>query len=126
MKIIGNSTFHFSINTDVFIIYHALHFVGGGSQNKSMIQILSDVFNVPVFVGDVPDSGALGAAFRAFHGHVCHKAGKYINADEVLTGKVVENFKFDLVAKPNEEHAKLYRELIRRYEELEKMHVRLL
>ncbi|KAK7123292.1 hypothetical protein R3I93_021641 [Phoxinus phoxinus] len=41
---------------------------GGASSNKDILQVLSDVFNAPVYTIDVPNSAGLGCAYRALHG----------------------------------------------------------
>uniref|UniRef100_A0A8C5DTC5 Xylulose kinase n=3 Tax=Gouania willdenowi TaxID=441366 RepID=A0A8C5DTC5_GOUWI len=41
---------------------------GGASSNKHILQVLSDVFNAPVYTIDVSDSACLGSAYRALHG----------------------------------------------------------
>lgn len=38
---------------------------GGASENKSILQVLSDVFNAPVYVLDDKDSAMLGGAYLA-------------------------------------------------------------
>jgi sugar (pentulose or hexulose) kinase len=101
------------------------YLAGGGSQNHAIIQILSDVFGVPVYIGDVPDSAALGAAFRSYHGYVCHaNGGQYIPADDVLNDKVTTRFSYKLAASPIEANHKIYAPMIKRYEELERRHVK--
>uniref|UniRef100_A0A3Q3MIA6 Xylulose kinase n=1 Tax=Mastacembelus armatus TaxID=205130 RepID=A0A3Q3MIA6_9TELE len=42
---------------------------GGASSNQELLQVLSDVFNAPVFTIDVSDSACLGSAYRALHGN---------------------------------------------------------
>uniref|UniRef100_A0A8C7E3K5 Xylulose kinase n=1 Tax=Naja naja TaxID=35670 RepID=A0A8C7E3K5_NAJNA len=41
---------------------------GGASHNKAILQILSDVFSVPVYTIDTANSACLGSAYRAIHG----------------------------------------------------------
>ena len=41
---------------------------GGGSANSAILQVLADVFGVPVYVAAQTDSASLGAAVRALHG----------------------------------------------------------
>ncbi|KAM8822660.1 xylulose kinase isoform 2-T3 [Spinachia spinachia] len=41
---------------------------GGASSNKDLLQVLSDVFNAPVYTLDVSNSACLGSAYRALHG----------------------------------------------------------
>ncbi|ROI48970.1 Xylulose kinase [Anabarilius grahami] len=42
---------------------------GGASANKDILQVLSDVFNAPVYTIDVANSACLGCAYRALHGN---------------------------------------------------------
>ncbi|CAN0079526.1 unnamed protein product, partial [Discosporangium mesarthrocarpum] len=48
---------------------------GGGSNNREVLQVLSDVFQAPVYTASFPDSAAVGAALRAKHGWACLKKG---------------------------------------------------
>ncbi|XP_056641413.1 xylulose kinase-like [Diorhabda sublineata] len=41
---------------------------GGASKNKAILQVLSDVFNAPVYVQPAANSAMLGAAYQAKHG----------------------------------------------------------
>uniref|UniRef100_A0A8C2X8T1 Xylulose kinase n=1 Tax=Cyclopterus lumpus TaxID=8103 RepID=A0A8C2X8T1_CYCLU len=41
---------------------------GGASSNKDILQVLSDVFNAPVYSIDLCSSACLGSAYRALHG----------------------------------------------------------
>lgn len=47
---------------------------GGGSRNKSLLQVLADIFNTPVYTLDGVDSANLGGAYRAKHGYDCLKS----------------------------------------------------
>jgi xylulokinase len=40
---------------------------GGGSRNKELLQLMSNVFDMPVFVLDSTNAASLGACFRAKH-----------------------------------------------------------
>uniref|UniRef100_A0A4W6FWP3 Xylulose kinase n=1 Tax=Lates calcarifer TaxID=8187 RepID=A0A4W6FWP3_LATCA len=40
---------------------------GGASSNKEILQVLSDVFNAPVYTIDLSNSTCLGSAYRALH-----------------------------------------------------------
>jgi xylulokinase len=44
---------------------------GGASENDAIVQILSNVFGVPVFSVSQPDAASLGAAYRALHAVSC-------------------------------------------------------
>ncbi|NXW56282.1 XYLB kinase, partial [Eurystomus gularis] len=43
---------------------------GGASRNEKILQVLSDVFNAPVYTIDTANSACLGSAYRAIHGLV--------------------------------------------------------
>jgi len=51
---------------------------GGASRNRAVVQVLADVFGVPVSSGEVTGSAALGAAYRAAHGRQCADAGRFV------------------------------------------------
>jgi xylulokinase len=87
---------------------------GGGSANKGILKVISQVFGVPVYVGDAPSSAAFGAAYRALHGYECEKRGSFVTFAEVMEGapgftKAVDG-----------EKCAVYDEMIKRYAELEK------
>uniref|UniRef100_A0A8D3CDF3 Xylulose kinase n=1 Tax=Scophthalmus maximus TaxID=52904 RepID=A0A8D3CDF3_SCOMX len=48
--------------------FSAMVATGGASSNKEILQVLSDVFNTPVFTMDLSNSACLGSAYRAVHG----------------------------------------------------------
>uniref|UniRef100_W8B422 Xylulose kinase n=2 Tax=Ceratitis capitata TaxID=7213 RepID=W8B422_CERCA len=50
--------FHFGSNTKIIA-------TGGASVNKSILQVISDVFNAPVFVQNESEAALFGAAYRA-------------------------------------------------------------
>ena len=86
---------------------------GGASQNKAILQVLSDVFNTPVYVKDVPNSALLGSALRAKH--------TWINPEmpfaQILDGHGDEHVPV-LVASPRHLE-EIYSKLCQRYQELE-------
>lgn len=43
---------------------------GGASSNRQILQVLSNVFGLPVIRGEHSDSAAVGAAYRAIHAHM--------------------------------------------------------
>uniref|UniRef100_A0A8C7E3V8 Xylulose kinase n=1 Tax=Naja naja TaxID=35670 RepID=A0A8C7E3V8_NAJNA len=50
---------------------------GGASHNKAILQILSDVFSVPVYTIDTANSACLGSAYRAIHGKTTRRDSKH-------------------------------------------------
>ncbi len=57
---------------------------GGASVDPAVLRVMADVFGVPVFRGDVPNSAAVGAAYRAFHGWRCAEAGGFVPFADVV------------------------------------------
>lgn len=89
---------------------------GGASSNEAIIRIMSDVFGVPVYIGEQTDSASLGAAYRALHGWTCEKSGKFVPFAEVLAGAPP----FRKAAEPDMDAHGVYTKMLERYEELEK------
>lgn len=52
---------------------------GGASSNKEILQVLSDVFNAPVYTIDLSDSACLGSAYRALHGLVADSGVSFLD-----------------------------------------------
>lgn len=89
---------------------------GGASVDKAVLRILSDVFGVPVFTGDVSNSAGLGAAYRALHGWSCAVAGGWVPFAEVVPAMpgAVKAMDPDLASH------QVYTQMLPRYAELEK------
>ncbi|XP_062424767.1 xylulose kinase isoform X1 [Rhea pennata] len=85
---------------------------GGASHNKMILQVLSDVFNAPVYTIDTTNSACLGSAYRAIHGLVAETSVSL--ADFVKLAPEPR-----LVATPATRAEELYRPLLERYAELE-------
>lgn len=86
---------------------------GGGSKNKPILQVLSNVFGVPVFTGEVSKSAALGAAYRALHGWICHERQTYLPFTDVV-GHLVYSNKID----PEMSQHQIYLDSIPRFKSL--------
>ncbi|XP_038046512.1 xylulose kinase-like [Patiria miniata] len=88
---------------------------GGASSNRAILQVLSDVFNAPVYVLDVANSACLGCAYRAKHG---------FHGDNVVSFRDVVNAspaEYKLAAMPNQDTKEVYNSLLARYKLLEEM-----
>eukprot|EP01012_Entosiphon_sulcatum_P048833 TRINITY_DN6737_c0_g1_i1.p1 TRINITY_DN6737_c0_g1~~TRINITY_DN6737_c0_g1_i1.p1 ORF type:complete len:550 (-),score=63.29 TRINITY_DN6737_c0_g1_i1:47-1675(-) len=104
---------------------------GGAAQNKALLQVLSDVFGAPVFVGETPNAGAVGAALRAAHGHKLAQnvelqspeqvAATSARAFEELVASSELRNQFRQVCTPNQDNYRIYTELLPRYEALERL-----
>ncbi|KAL3040328.1 hypothetical protein OYC64_011374 [Pagothenia borchgrevinki] len=85
---------------------------GGASSNKEILQVLSDVFNAPVFTLDVSNSACLGSAYRALHGLSAESGASFF--------EVVKNApEPQLVATPHPEAKEVYDQMLQRYARLE-------
>lgn len=80
---------------------------GGGSKNKAILQVLSDVFNAPVYVQPAANSAMLGAAYQAKHGLLFGKQ----SYDEI-TSTLPEP---QLVCKPYPDAEAVYFPMVQRY-----------
>ncbi|XP_018574163.1 xylulose kinase [Anoplophora glabripennis] len=78
---------------------------GGASVNKSILQVLSDVFNAPVFVQEAADSAMLGAAYQAKYGLV---GGSY----NALLSSLPDP---ELACQPYSDAAEVYGPMVNRY-----------
>uniref|UniRef100_A0A8B9VAF6 Xylulose kinase n=2 Tax=Anas TaxID=8835 RepID=A0A8B9VAF6_9AVES len=85
---------------------------GGASHNKKILQVLSDVFNAPVYTIDTANSACLGSAYRAIHGLV---AETNVSLADVV--KLAPEPR--LAVTPTTGAEELYRPLLKRYAELE-------
>jgi len=98
---------------NIGIIPRRILATGGGSRNTAILRVMSQVFGVPVFVGDVSDSAAVGAAYRALHGYECRRQGRFIPFSGAIAGAPAFHKAFDEKAHP------VYGDMILRYRELE-------
>lgn len=92
---------------------------GGASVNDAVLQVMADVFGVPVDRLNIENSACLGAALRAFH-------ADRVNSDEPLSWQSVVKGFTDARAHerllPRAEIVEIYRDLRARYATLETLH----
>ncbi|XP_076056082.1 xylulose kinase-like [Oratosquilla oratoria] len=81
---------------------------GGASNNLSLLQVLSDVFNAAVYVMDIANSASLGCAYRAKHGLLEGKFKDVIKAPD-----------FKLACNPNTDAAQIYEPMVEKFRNLE-------
>lgn len=89
---------------------------GGASVNRSLLQVMADIFGTRVFVSSQPNSASLGAAWRALHGWRCARARKFVPFARIIRTTSA----LSVAAKPDRSKAPLYQAMLRRYAELEK------
>ncbi|XP_026534718.1 xylulose kinase isoform X1 [Notechis scutatus] len=85
---------------------------GGASHNKAILQILSDVFSVPVYTIDTANSACLGSAYRAIHGLTAEEGLPLTDVVKSAPGP-------RLAATPTAGASQIYQPLLKRYLELE-------
>jgi len=89
---------------------------GGASANRSIIGVMANVFGVPVYVGEQPNSAASGAAYRALHGWKCADHGSFVPFDKALSATAP----FKRAAEPDKKAHAVYSAMLERYAGLEK------
>nr|CAH0102245.1 unnamed protein product [Daphnia galeata] len=89
---------------------------GGASNNKSILQVLSDVFNAHIYTQDTTNSTCLGSAYRAAHGLAVKQSDAFIPFNEFMADRRPN---FTLLCSPRVEAAKLYDSMAARYATLE-------
>ncbi|MFO7534557.1 MAG: xylulokinase [Kiritimatiellia bacterium] len=89
---------------------------GGASVDPAVLRIMCDVFGVPVSRGDVPNSAAVGAAYRALHGWQCAERRGFVSFADVIPAAPGVVKAMD----PDPEAHAVYTGMLPRYAELEK------
>lgn len=93
---------------------------GGASANKSILQVISDVFNAPVYIQKTTEAALLGAAYRA-------KYALYLS--RLFKGQTDIESYFDFVSKflphhmqrvcePSPDCDSIYRKMLDRYRDM--------
>jgi xylulokinase len=94
-----------------------VHATGGASVNRSILQVMADVFGAEVRRLNLPNAAALGAALRALHADRLD-AGSPLSWDDLVDG--VESEAAPAPIQPIPEHRVLYRDLLVRYAQFER------
>ncbi|MBU0715366.1 MAG: carbohydrate kinase [Verrucomicrobia bacterium] len=89
---------------------------GGASVNKSLLQVMADVFGTPVHVSSQPNSASLGAAYRALHGWHCARARGFVPFEKVVRAAA----SFTPAAEPDRAKHRIYTAMLKRYADMEK------
>lgn len=87
---------------------------GGASANPALLQIIADVFGVPVHTASRPNSASLGAAYRALHGWRCSHGAFVPFADALGSAP-----RLLLAAEPEPTAHSICSSLLERYRNLE-------
>lgn len=100
---------------------------GGASNNKSILQVLADVFNAPVYTQKTAEAALNGAGFRAAYGHYMMTKAATINKSDDENTKILSYHDFILnfvikntqkVCEPSKDAFEVYEPMIARYREM--------
>lgn len=101
---------------------------GGASANRSILQVMADVFNAPVYTQKTAEAALLGGAFRALYGHYLISradGGGGGGGDEGLMLSSYYDFISHLMEKniqrvcePSKDSNEIYDSMIDRYREM--------
>lgn len=89
-----------------------IHATGGGSANREILQVASDIFGINIRQFEITDSAALGAALRGVKSHYDYKGDKKNWPDIVYN---FLNFQQSHIIEPNEHSRQLYNEMLNLY-----------
>jgi xylulokinase len=93
-----------------------IYATGGASKNKDILQVMADVFGVPVFTFELSNSAALGAALRALHA-AKKKAGQEIPWTEIASLYAAPDPASAIA--PTPQATEVYRKMEKRYKACE-------
>lgn len=90
---------------------------GGASANTSILQVISDVFNAPVYIQKTTEAALLGAAYRAKYGlYKLNNPTSTESYHEHLSNKLEHNL--IRVCDPCKDSKEIYNEMLVRYREM--------
>ncbi|VVC30671.1 Pre-C2HC domain,Carbohydrate kinase, FGGY, N-terminal,Carbohydrate kinase, FGGY, C-terminal [Cinara cedri] len=88
---------------------------GGASTNNTILQILSDVFNAPVYTQEAVNSAVLGAAYQAKHGLV---RSRNTDCDDSFQSVVSMVAPPKLACSPHKDAFAIYTPMVERYNKI--------
>lgn len=92
---------------------------GGSSSSRSILQVMSDVFNAPVYIQKTPEAACLGACYRAFY--ITYLTAAQSNGQEVLPyHDFINQFNStnQRVCDPSPDSDEIYQPMLKRYREM--------
>ena len=105
------------INRTGFNRFERLIVTGGASINHSILQIIADIFQTPVYTIDVKDSASIGAGIRASIGYL--KQTKPDLSIEDFFNSISPNDILNLMNEPNKDVKNIYDNLLDVYSKIE-------
>ncbi|ALC47141.1 CG3534 [Drosophila busckii] len=105
--------FHFGNETKILA-------TGGASVNKSILQIIADVFNAPVYIQTESEAALLGAAYRAAYAYYInnneHAESQPKGYRDYILSLTPNHLK--LVCEPNKDSEAIYAPMLQRYRDM--------
>ena len=105
------------INRTGFDRFERLIVTGGASVNHSILQIIADIFQTPVYTINVKDSASIGAGIRASIGYL--KQTKPDLSIEDFFNSISPNDILNLMNEPNKDVKNIYDNLLDVYSKIE-------
>ena len=105
------------INRTGFNQFERLIVTGGASVNHSILQIIADIFQTPVYTINMKDSASIGAGIRAYIGYL--KQTKPDLSIEDFFNSISPNDILNLMNKPNKDVKTIYDNLLNLYSKIE-------
>jgi len=93
-----------------------IYATGGASANREILQILANIFHIPIKILDISDSAALGAALRSRMSYL-EFIGKEITWGEILDRII--NTQISSIINPIEKYKELYDDMLEIYRHYE-------
>ena len=105
--------FNFAGNTKIIA-------TGGSSSNKSILKVMADVFNCPVYIKKTPEAACLGAAYRAKYVVFMDEAKKAGDTYETYHDFIKKYCDRDSqrIAEPSGDSDLIYIPMLERYREM--------
>jgi xylulokinase len=96
---------------------------GGSSSNTAILQVMSDVFNSPVYIQKTPEAACLGAAYRAkyvLYMHDARESGNtYANYHDYIKEYCdKKHYYIHRVAEPHADSDRIYDPMMERFREM--------
>uniref|UniRef100_T1GE88 Xylulose kinase n=1 Tax=Megaselia scalaris TaxID=36166 RepID=T1GE88_MEGSC len=101
--------FHFEQDTKIVA-------TGGASVNKSILQVISDVFNAPVYVQTESEAALFGAAYRAKYCVYKSENSEAMSYYDYIVQYIPDHLK--LVCEPSKDSDSIYTPMLKRYREM--------
>lgn len=89
---------------------------GGASVNKSILQVISDVFNAPVYVQTESEAALFGAAYRAKYCLYKNETAEPMTYYDYIVQYIPDHLR--LTCEPSKDSDSIYSPMLSRYREM--------